>query len=77
MTPDQWNLVKETFEAALEHLPEDRPAFLIKACHGDDSLRTEVESLLSSYEQEQSFLEIPAVALAACRSAGRNPFVYG
>ena len=65
MTPKQWHRVKELFEAALEHVPEDRSAFVIQACRGDDSLRSEVESLLSSYEQEENFLEKPAVAIAA------------
>jgi len=50
MTPEQWHRVKEVFEAALGHAPEERSAFLGQACGGDDVLRSEVESLLSSYE---------------------------
>lgn len=65
MTPEQWHRVKEVFEAALGHAPEERSAFLSQACGGDDLLCSEVESLLSSYEQEKSFLETPAAALAA------------
>src|SRR5213594_1950185 len=65
MTPEQWHRVKEVFEAALGHAPEERSAFLGQACAGDDVLRTEVKSLLSSYEQESGFMEIPAAALAA------------
>jgi len=57
--------VKEVFEAALGHAPEERSAFLGQACGGDDLLCSEVKSLLSSYEQEKSFLETPAAALAA------------
>jgi len=57
--------VKEVFEAALGHAPEERSEFLGQACGGDDLLCSEVESLLSSYEQEKSFLETPAAALAA------------
>ncbi len=65
MTPEQWHRVKEVFEAALGHAPEERAAFLGQACGDDDSLCSEVKSLLSSYEQEKSFLETPAAALAA------------
>jgi serine/threonine protein kinase len=65
MTPEQWHRVKEVFEAALGHAPEERSFFVGQACGGDDLLCSEVESLLSSYEQEKSFLETPAAALAA------------
>jgi eukaryotic-like serine/threonine-protein kinase len=65
VTPEQWHKVKEVFEAALGHAPEERSAFLDQACGGDDLLCSEVESLLSSYEQEKSFLEMPAAAVAA------------
>ena len=65
MRPEQWHKVKEVFEAALEHAPSERSAFLGQACAGDDVLRTEVKSLLSSYEQESGFMETPAAALAA------------
>src|SRR6266404_6584117 len=65
MTPEQWHKVKEVFEAALERTAEERSAFLGHACAGDESLRNEVNSLLSSYGKESSFLETPAAALAA------------
>jgi eukaryotic-like serine/threonine-protein kinase len=65
MTPEQWHRVKEVFEAALEYAPGERSVFLGRACGGDDLLRGEVNSLLSSYEQETGFMETPAGALAA------------
>jgi len=65
VTPEQWHRVKEVFEAALDHAPEERSAFVDQACAGDQGLSSEVTSLLSSYEQEQSFMETPAAALAA------------
>ena len=65
MTPEQWHRVKEVFEAALGHAPEERSAFLGQTCGADDVLRSEVKSLLSSYEQETGFMETPAGALAA------------
>ena len=65
MTPELWHRVKEVFEAALGHAPEERSAFVGRACGGDDLLCSEVKSLLRSYEQEKSFMETPAAALAA------------
>ena len=65
MTPEQWHRVKEVFEAALGHAPEERVAFVSQACGGDASLHSEVESLLSSYDQETSFMETPAAAMVA------------
>ncbi|HEY6120811.1 MAG TPA: protein kinase [Pyrinomonadaceae bacterium] len=65
MKSEQWHRVKEVFEAALDRAPEERSAFVGQACAGDELLHSEVESLLSSYEQEKSFLETPAAAMAA------------
>jgi len=70
MTPEKWQHVKELFDSALERKAEDRAAFLDHACDGDESLRKEVESLLTSYEEGESFMERPAVALAAESLAG-------
>ncbi len=57
MTPEQWHRLKDVFEAALGHAPDERSAFVGQACAGDDLLYSEVESLFSSYEPESSFLE--------------------
>ncbi len=46
MTPEREQRVKEVYEAALQREPHERPAFLRSACQ-DESLRGEVESLLS------------------------------
>jgi len=70
VTPERWQQVKELFESALECAPDERAAFLDHACDGDESLRGEVESLLASYEEGESFMERPAVALAAESLAG-------
>ena len=70
MTPERWQSVKELFEYALERAPEERSAFLEQACDGDESLRGEVQSLLASYEEGESFMEKPAVASAAESLAG-------
>jgi serine/threonine-protein kinase len=64
VTPEQWHKVKEVFEAALDQQPSERAAFVSRACAGDELLHSEVNSLLSSYEPESSFMETPAAALA-------------
>jgi serine/threonine protein kinase len=50
---------------ALEVEPAQRAAFLDKACAGHDSLRREVETLLQSHDESNSFLEQPVVEDAA------------
>jgi TolB-like protein/Tfp pilus assembly protein PilF/tRNA A-37 threonylcarbamoyl transferase component Bud32 len=55
----EWSRVKELFWAALERAPDQRYAFLRDACGGNQSLRTEVESLLAANEQPASVLQRP------------------
>ena len=69
MTPEHWQQVKELFRSALEQKTEDRPAFLERACDGDDALRREVESLLASFDDSDSIIETP-VAEAAVELLG-------
>ena len=47
--PEQWQKIKEIVGAALERDPSQRSAFLDEACSRDTSLRAEVDSLLSAY----------------------------
>ena len=65
MTTEPWHRVKELFEAVLERAPRERCAFLSQACGDDGLLHTEVKSLLSSYDENTSFMETPAVQMAA------------
>ena len=48
--------------AALDRLADERAAFLDDACHGDDALRHDVESLLAHASSAEHFIEQPAVA---------------
>src|SRR5262245_14927362 len=54
MTPEQWQRAREVLADALELNPEDRPAFLDRACSSDHALRREVELLLSSSNATRS-----------------------
>jgi serine/threonine protein kinase len=60
MTPDNWDLAKELFEAALEVDPPQRAAFLTKNCR-EESLRRQVEKLLLDYLEAGSFLDDPVL----------------
>jgi len=72
MTPERWQQVKEVFHSALQHEPAQRSVFLSNACAGDESLRQEVESLISSHEKGGSFIDSPAYE-AAAEALTNNP----
>lgn len=65
MTPERWRQVRDIFHAALDRAVGERSAFLEGACGGDEYLRHEVESLLSSHEKEGRFIDSPAYEVAA------------
>ena len=46
MTKDRWSQIQDLYEAALDHEPDLRSAFLRRACASDAELYQEVESLL-------------------------------
>src|ERR1700754_4179703 len=60
MTPERWQRIKEIFNSAIKREPEQRSSFLSEACLGDSDLRSEVESLVASYEKDGSFIDSPA-----------------
>jgi eukaryotic-like serine/threonine-protein kinase len=70
MKPERSQQIDEIFQAALDLPTDQRAAYLDQACAGDDELRDEVESLISSYEQAGSFIEQPAIEVDASVVAG-------
>jgi serine/threonine protein kinase/tetratricopeptide (TPR) repeat protein len=62
MTPERWQQIRELLHVALEREPAERAAWLAHACEDDAALRSEVELLIASYEEDQDFMETPAVA---------------
>jgi eukaryotic-like serine/threonine-protein kinase len=78
MTPEHWQRIKAVLDAALEREPNERAAFLDRACRGNESLRRQVDSFLVSYEQSGSFIEEPAFGLMAESLASeRTRFAVG
>jgi serine/threonine protein kinase/tetratricopeptide (TPR) repeat protein len=59
---EQWEKVKELFAAALERSSSQRTAFLRDACGENESLRGEVESLLSAHAMTDGLSEYPWVS---------------
>ncbi len=59
MTGKKWQQVKQVFQSALEHAPDQREVFLADACADDAGLRREVEILLVSLENadEDHFMQ--------------------
>src|SRR5215471_16752338 len=72
MNPDRWKQVDDLFQAVLEQPPEERDAFLSRACGPDEQLEREVRSLLSSQQQVGTFLQTPAIEVAARDLSGQQ-----
>ena len=64
MKAERWKKVNDLFQSAIERAPEERAAFLDESCHGDEGMRREVESLLTSHERAENFIEVPAFEVA-------------
>jgi eukaryotic-like serine/threonine-protein kinase len=62
---DKWQKVRQIFDSALSRKPDERSQFVIEACGEDKPLLLEVESLLSSLDSSESFLETPVAAKVA------------
>src|SRR5437762_9178695 len=64
MKAERWKQVNDLFQSAVERAPGERAAFLDEACQGDEPLRHEVGSLLTSHERSENFIELPAYQVA-------------
>ena len=64
MKAERWKQVNDLFQLAVERAPGERAAFLDEACHDDEDMRREVESLLASYNRAENFIELPAFEIA-------------
>ena len=76
MDPARWRRVEEIYQVAAERKPEERAAFLVMACAGDEDLRREVESLLARPSAD-GMLDRPAWEPDAARlTAGQRVSHY-
>jgi serine/threonine protein kinase len=65
MDSQRWKQVDNLLQSVLERPPGERDAFLRQACADDEALEREVRSLLTSQQEAGSFLENPAIEVAA------------
>ena len=65
MDAERWKQVDCLLDEALARPPDERDAFLRRACVDDEALEHEVRSLLAAREHAGSFLEGPAIDVAA------------
>src|ERR1700732_581378 len=65
MELERWKRVEDLYHAALDRDESERAAFLQESCNGEEDLRREVESLLYYSQRADSFIEAPALELAA------------
>src|SRR2546422_421594 len=72
MKAERWQQIEELYHKARELEPKRRVEFLKHACGDDEALRREVESLLAQQEQAESFIEAPALEVAA-KGMTENP----
>lgn len=65
MKENNWEQVKDIFQAAIECPEAEREQFLREACGDDRNLSDEVRGLLDSFNEDDSFLDGPAIGEVA------------
>ncbi len=65
MTPERYRQIGQLYHEASALTPDERAAFLDGACAGDPLLRQQVEALLIANDEAESFIEQPAMEVAA------------
>ena len=65
MTPERWQRIEQLLHSALKLEENHRADFLKQACDGDEALLSEVESLLAYESEAKTFIEAPALEMAA------------
>jgi serine/threonine protein kinase len=71
VTAERWRQVEELYHAAMERAPAARLSYLSEVCGADELLCKQVEELLAHEETASTFLEEPAMAIAAQLLADR------
>ncbi len=74
MERDRWERIERLYYAALELEPNAREAFLDEACADNEDLRHEVAGLLACDIQSDSFIQSPAIEIAA-RAIAAEPLI--
>ncbi|HEX7332959.1 MAG TPA: protein kinase [Pyrinomonadaceae bacterium] len=72
MKDERWQEVERLYHAVVAKPAGERSDFLAEACAGDEELRREVESLLAYEDRAETFIESPALDMAARMMAGEH-----
>jgi serine/threonine protein kinase len=72
MKENDWEQVKDIFQAVIDRPLPEREQFLGNACHDDEGLYKEVRELLDSFEEDDSFLDRAAIGEVAELLAGNR-----
>src|SRR5438045_9450735 len=64
MEPGRWARITDIYHATITRPPEERASFVGQECHGDESLRKQVEAMVKSHDRSGDFIESPAFAVA-------------
>lgn len=76
MAVENWQVVKEIFNSALDFPADQRCQYLDQACGADSDLRHEVDSLLRSHDHAGDILETPAFELSDISDAtSLDPYI--
>src|SRR5574338_336389 len=65
ISAERWRQLTPILDEAFELDPNERPAYLDRACAGDSALRADIESLLEASLASGEFLEAPLDAYLA------------
>ena len=72
MKDERWQQVERLYHSVVAKPSEERSDFLVEACAGDEELLREVESLLAYEDRAETFIESPALDVAARMMAGEH-----
>jgi serine/threonine protein kinase/Tfp pilus assembly protein PilF len=64
MEPGRWCRITDIYHATVARPLEERASFLGEECHGDESLRKQVEAMVKAHDRSGNFIESPAFAVA-------------
>src|SRR5436190_2310366 len=64
MERGRWGRISDIYHATIARPPAERASFLGQLCHGDESMRKQVEAMVKSHERSSDFIESPAFAVA-------------
>jgi hypothetical protein len=74
MNPATWKTIKETFATALELPLAERDRLLARS---SEEIRREVEKLLATYNEAQTFINTPLIVEKGLRQNGREEDLTG